>query len=240
MGLRAPESYSFTLPLECRFLLSVPDPLPANPILVLATHGYGMSAAVMSDLTALLLGREVVLASLEAPHEFYLSTTPGNTQIGYNWGTRAHWRAAVRTHHEMIRHVLAECRLRFTIPPSRSLLAGFSQPVGLNYRFVATQPDEFAGVIGICGGIPRDWEESKYQPVSAAILHIARDQDEFYPTGVTCGFEQRLRTRASDVEFHLFAGPHRFPSQAGPVAQAWLDRVFPSTDVLPQAATAVP
>jgi len=103
---------------------------------------------------------------------------------------------------------------------------GFSQPVGLNYRFAATHPDVVRGVIGVCGGVPRDWQDPKYKPVSAALLHISRDADEFYPVASANTFADRLRERAADVEFHMIPGTHRFPSQAAKIIRPWLKRVF--------------
>jgi hypothetical protein len=49
--------------------------------------------------------------------------------------------------------------------------------VALNYRFVASYRDAVRGVIGICGGLPSDWEDGAYQPITAAVLHIARRDD---------------------------------------------------------------
>jgi predicted esterase len=103
---------------------------------------------------------------------------------------------------------------------------GFSQPVGLNYRFAATHPAAVRGVIGICGGLPKNWEEGPYQRVEAALLHIARQEDEFYKPEATAHYPERLRLRASDVEFHLLEGGHRFPSKAGPLVERWIARVF--------------
>jgi predicted esterase len=224
----ATEHRSFRVPIECRYLLEAPQSAGPDSILAVALHGYGMNAAVMLSLARRLLGPEPILASIEAPNQFYLSMhSPDSSEIGYNWGTRAHWRSAVTVHHDMVRSVLAECRARFDVPRRRCLLAGFSQPVGLNYRFAATWPAEAAGVIGICGGVPRDWEEASYSPVDAALLHIARDQDEYYPPETAARFAGRLRLRAADVEFHMLAGAHRFPSQASRIVQPWLERVFP-------------
>ncbi len=96
---------------------------------------------------------------------------------------------------------------------------GFSQPVGLNYRFIGTHPEEAGGVIGICGGVPKDWAEDKYKPVAAPILHISRSEDEYFPTDYVKGFPDRLRQHARDVEFHLLPGGHRFPSKAKPIIE---------------------
>ena len=225
----SPEQYTFTVQLECRYLLHVPDPVPPNPLIILALHGYGSNPEAMLRLTTALASEQhYVVAALQAPNQHYgnLGLPTAESVPAYNWGIRPHWQSAVRLHHDMVRKTLAALRERFHTGPERCLLVGFSQPVGLNYRFVATHPGEVAGVIGICGGVPRDWEEDKYQPVPAAILHVSRDQDEFYPVDVVSTFAERLRRRASDVEFHLLPGPHRFPSKAGEIVRAWIERVF--------------
>jgi predicted esterase len=103
---------------------------------------------------------------------------------------------------------------------------GFSQPVGLNYRFIGTYPEEgVGGVIAMCGGVPKDWEEDKYAPVEAPILHIARSEDEFFPEAVARGFPERLRAHASNVEFHMLPGKHRFPSKAGAVIREFTEKI---------------
>jgi predicted esterase len=208
------------------YLLAPPASGATSPALVLATHGYGMRAEVMLDLVQTWLGSRHWVASIEAPYPVYLGAKPGEGQEGFHWGTKTHWKAGVELHHRILHRVLAECVQRTGVPASRTVLLGFSQPVGLNYRFIATYPDSVGGVIGVCGGPPRDWEDNPdYKPVPAALLHIARDQDEYYPVDVVNRFEGRLKTRASDVEFHLLPGPHRFPSAAKQIALRWLDRV---------------
>jgi predicted esterase len=183
----------------------------------------------MLRLTANLVGEHSIVAALQAPNQHYANPGLPNAEsvAAYNWGIRPHWESSVRLHHDMVRKAFAQLRRRFELPARRCLLVGFSQPVGLNYRFIATYPEEAGGVIGICGGVPRDWEEDKYLPVRAALLHISRDQDEFYPIPVVSTFADRLRVRASDVEFHLLPGQHRFPSKADGIVRPWMARVFP-------------
>jgi predicted esterase len=74
--------------------------------------------------------------------------------------------------------------------------------------------------------VPKNWEEGPYQKVQAALLHIARREDEFYKPEVTERYPERLRLRAADVEFHQLEGGHRFPSKAGPLVERWIERVF--------------
>jgi predicted esterase len=220
------EQHVFETRMECYYSLHVPELIDDTTLLAVALHGYGSNADDMMRLTVPAVGRRHIVASLQAPNQHY-STPPGAaaSREAYNWGIRQHWRAAIDLHHRMVREVISSLRERFQVGPERTVLAGFSQPVSLNYRFVGTHPGWVRGVIGICGGVPRDWEETEYR-VDAAILHIARDADEFYPTADVEKFPDRLRTHASDVEFHLLPGSHRFPSHAGAVIQPWLKRVY--------------
>jgi len=222
------EQLTFEARLECRYLLHTPEKLDRNSLLIITLHGYSSNPEVMLRLTGGLVGEGHVIAAIEAPNQQYVTAGLPNREsvAGYNWGIGAHWGSAVRLHHEMVLQTLVQLRQRFQMGKERCLLMGFSQPVGLNYRFAGTHPGEVGGILGICGGVPRDWEEDKYQKVEAAVLHISRDQDEFYPVAVVEKFPERLRKHADDVEFHLLEGPHRFPSKAGGIVRGWMDRVF--------------
>lgn len=222
------EENTFAARLDCRYLLHTPPNQTGNPLLVIALHGYSSSPEAMLPLTLRMVGEEHVVASIQAPYQHYVSKglPEAGSGSGYNWGISQHWASAVRLHHEMVIEVMGELRERFRTGPERCLLVGFSQPVGLNYRFAATYPEQVGGVIGICGGVPRDWQEPKYKPVRAAVLHISREDDEFYPPSVAATFPERLKQRANDVEFHLISGAHRFPSKADAIVRPWLKRVF--------------
>jgi predicted esterase len=65
-----------------------------------------------------------------------------------------------------------------------------------------------------------------YQPVSAAVLHIARRQDEWYPPAVTEQYPARLRLRVVDLEFHFLDGGHHFPSKGNTIVEGWLARIL--------------
>jgi predicted esterase len=218
------EKRSFEARLECHYLLHVPGRIDERTRLVLALHGYSSNPHDMLRLTRTMLGSGHVIASLQAPSQFFRTHAPAS-EVGYCWATHAHPESSVRLHHEMLLHVIGEVGDRFRIGPARRILIGFSQPVGLNYRFAATHPGAVRGVIGLCGGIPKNWEEGDYQEVTAALLHIARKEDEIFPPAVTETYPGRLRLRAADVEFHLLDGGHRFPSKGGPIVENWLSRL---------------
>ncbi len=219
-----PRHCTFTARLDCHYLLYAPDTVTSQTLLVAALHGFGQTPEVMLRLTGNMLGPKHIIAAVQGPSPFYMSQT--TNQVGYCWITHRHADSFIRLHHEMIRHVLHETGREYGIPAERRMLVGFSQPVGLNYRFAATYPAEVRGVIGICGGVPKNWEDGPYQETQAALLHIARREDEFYKPEVTERYAERLRLHANDVEFHLLEGGHRFPSKAGPLVESWIERVF--------------
>jgi predicted esterase len=224
--LTTPEECTFTASLDCHYLLQLPEVVGDRTLLVVTLHGYGSNPEVMMRLTRAMLGPNHVIASLQAPSQFFLGAGNPNSEVGYCWATHKHSASSIRLHHEMLLHVFNEAGRRCQIPVSRRLLVGFSQPVGLNYRFSATSPGAVRGVIGICGGVPKNWDDGDYKPVEAALLHIARREDEFYPPSVTEQYAERLRRRAQDVAFHLLDGGHRFPSKAGAIVEPWIERVF--------------
>jgi len=226
MPSKAGERRTFSARLDCHYLLYVPPGIDASTLLVAALHGFGSNPEIMLRLTQNLLGPRHVIAAIQAPSQFFLGQH--SSEVGYCWATHKHSEESVRLHHDMLLYVLDEVGRQYALPAERRLLVGFSQPVGLNYRFAATHPEAMRGVVGICGGVPKNWEEGPYQKVSAALLHIARTEDEFYPPAVTESYAQRLRLRADDVEFHMLEGGHKFPSKAGPIAEKWMDRVFQS------------
>jgi predicted esterase len=221
---------STAVPFEAEYLLHVPENVGERTLLVLALHGYGSNPEAMLQLSEMALGGDAIIASLRAPNQHYLSSGPLGTpmpgsEVGYNWGTNQHAAQNIELHHRIVRTVSGELRARFGVPAWRTVLMGFSQPVGLNYRLIGTHPEQAGGVIAMCGGVPKDWEEDKYGRVEAPILHIARSEDEFFPEAVARGFPGRLRAHATNVEFHMLPGKHRFPSKAGAVIREFAEKI---------------
>jgi len=215
---------TFSARLDCHYLVSAPPALGPGTPLVVTLHGFAQTPEMMLPLTRNLFGADAVIASLAGPNQFFLNDQTSN--IGYGWNTNRHAASAIRLHHDMVLHVLNEAGREYGIPPARRFVAGFSQPVSLNYRFAATHPAALRGVLAICGGLPGDWETGPYQPVTAAVLHIARRADQFYPPEVTEQYPERLRLRVKDQEFHLIDGGHRIPSAGHAIVGNWLSRVL--------------
>ncbi len=222
MPLEKTENRNFWLPLRCTYLLHTPEHLRENPLLIVTLHGHAMTPDAMLQLTAPLVGEGHYIAALQGPYQLWVNETGSpRSRVAFHWATNFEAGYSRRLHHDMILHVLGEVGL----PAARTVLLGFSQSVSLNYRFICTHPEAVRGAIGICGGVPGDWEQGAYQESHAAALHIATREDEFYPPAVTERYPERLRTRIPDVEFHLLEGGHRMPSAARPIIQVWLQRI---------------
>ncbi len=215
---------TFAARLDAHYLLRAPERVDAGTPLVVAVHGFGSNPEAMLELTARLFDEPVVLASLQGPNQFFLGAD--TREVGYGWITNRRPAESIRLHWDMVLHVLEEAGERFAIPAARRLLVGFSQGVALNYRFAASCPGAVRGVVGICGGVPGDWADPAYHPVDAALLHIARREDRYYPPEVTTEYAGRLRQRASDVEFHMLEGGHTMPSAGHRVVGPWVKRIL--------------
>jgi len=100
---------------------------------------------------------------------------------------------------------------------------GFSQSCALNYRFAFTHGEALRGVVGICGGLPGDWETNTvYDHTRASVLHLSGTRDEFYTPVRVADYAARLRTRSADVETRAYDAGHEFvPAMRGDV-RAWL------------------
>jgi len=215
---------TFSARLGCRYLLDASEPVDSSSVLVAALHGFGQNAEDMLRLTRLMVGSRHAIAAIEGPYGFFSGTA--TDKVGYGWITSRRPAESIRLHHEMVLHVLEDAGSELAIPPDRRLLVGVSQSVSLNYRFAEAHPDAIRGVVAVCGALPGDWDDQHPAPLRAAVLHIARRQDEFYPPERTEQYARRLRLRCDDVEFHQFEGGHRFPSGSGPVWENWLNSIL--------------
>ena len=223
-SMRDLEDRLFSMRLDCHYLVLAPHGIDSHTPLALALHGFGGNPVTMLQLTARLFDVQPVIAALQGPNQFFVAAD--RREVGYGWVTSRRPTESIRLHHEMVLHVADEAGREFGIPRERRLLVGFSQSVALNYRLAATHPDAVRGIIAICGGLPGDWDDGPYQAVTAAVLHLARRGDEYYPPTVTERYTERLQRRAANVEFHLIDGGHQMPSAGNQIVGPWLRRTL--------------
>lgn len=219
-----PVDRTFSARLDCHYRLLTPDVIDERTLLVVTLHGFGASPELMMRPTQRLFGTRPVMAALEGPYRFFRGTD--TRDVGYGWITSQRPAESIRLHRDMVLHVLDEAGRQFDIPPERRILVGFSQAGALNYRFGVTCPQAIRGVIGICCGLPGEWDDSTARPMAPHALHIARRDDEYYRPEVTGRYAERLAKQFGDVEFHMIDGTHTMPSEGARIVTPWLERVL--------------
>jgi phospholipase/carboxylesterase len=203
--------------------LFVPVTKPAP--LLLALHGYGASKQQMMREARQMAPEEFAIASVQGFHQHMREPKEkgGPLRFGFGWVTNFRPEESVATHHQALLDLVGTLTREHVIDGERIFLLGFSQSCALNYRFAFTHPEVLRGVIGICGGLPGDWETSvAYQPTKASVFHLAGVHDEFYTPERVADYRERLTLRAVDVEFRSYEAAHEIVEEMRKDVAAWL------------------
>src|SRR6266705_1184115 len=195
--------------------------------LLITLHGYGAS-----KWHALREGKQVApegfaIAALQGPHQHLREPKEpgGPLRFGFGWLTNFHPEESVAVHHGALLDLIHSLTAEGIADPGRIFLLGFSQSCALNYRFAFSHSQVLRGVIGICGGMPGDWETNElYKKTRAAVFHLAGERDEYYPTARVEGYAAQLRTRARDVEFRGYDAGHEIVEAMRLDIREWLSR----------------
>jgi predicted esterase len=190
-----------------------------------ALHGYGSNKASMMKLARKITGDDFAVASLQGPHQHIVEPAKKGEPLGYGFGWLTNFRPeeSIALHHRAVAEVVGGLVKEGAADPKRVYLFGFSQSVALNFRFAFTHPELLAGVVGVCGGIPGDWEEAgKYQPASFRVLYAGGERDEYYPPGKIRENAEKLGRLCPSVEVRLFDADHEVAPDAVPVIREWL------------------
>jgi len=201
-----------------------PAPISPAPLLI-ALHGYGGNKRQMMREAQLLAPKTFAIASLQGFHQHIREPreTTGPLRFGFGWLTNFRSEESVALHHEALSALIQTLIDQGLADPARIFLLGFSQSCALNYRFAFTHRQYLRGVIGICGGIPGDWETSAlYQPAAVDVFHLAGTRDEFYPPERVRDYERQLRTRASSVAFKSYDAAHEIVPEMREDVVQWL------------------
>src|SRR6266850_8274022 len=164
------------LSAEVKLYFDVHKPVVLPAPLLIALHGYGASKRQMMREAQALVPEGFGIASLQGFHQHMKEPKEpgGPLRFGFGWLTNFHPEESVAIHHRALLDLMQTLIGEGVTDPARIFLLGFSQSCALNYRFAFTYPNRLRGVVGICGGLPGDWETStQYQPTNAAIFHLA-------------------------------------------------------------------
>lgn len=213
-----------TAAVKLYYDLHLPATQPA-PLLI-ALHGYGAHKRQMMREAVGLAPDGFAIASLQGFHQHIKEpkVTGGPLRFGFGWLTNFHPEDSVGVHHQALLDLIETLVNEGVADPKRIFLLGFSQTCALNYRFAFTHSDCLRGVIGICGGLPGDWDTSEsYQPTSAAVFHLAGERDEYYPPARFADYEARLKLRAAEVEFKSYEAAHEMIPAMREDLRLWLE-----------------
>jgi phospholipase/carboxylesterase len=193
--------------------------------LFIALHGYGASKWHAMREAKMIAPEGFALASLQGPYQHLREPKEkgGPLRFGFGWLTNYRPEESVAIHHHALIEMIEALIVAGVIDSKQIFLLGFSQSCALNYRFAFTHPDILRGVIGICGGLPGDWETSElYQPTEAAVFHLAGTRDEYYAPARVEHYAAQLRTRARTVEFRSYDAGHEISPAMREDIRAWL------------------
>ena len=214
-----------TLLANTKLYYDVYRPTDSTSPLLIALHGYGANKKQMMREAKQMAPQNFAIVSLQGFYQHIKEPKEpgGPLRFGFGWLTNFHPEDSVAIHHQALLDLIATLTNEGVAKPNQIFLLGFSQACALNYRFAFTHPEVLRGVVGICGGIPGDWETSEtHQPTRAAVFHLAGMRDEFYPPSRVADYEERLRLRAPNVGFKSYDAEHEIVASMRDDVRAWL------------------
>lgn len=223
----SPAVVSISVPLRLYSALP-PEPGPGKAPVLLAMHGYAMTALPMLGLAKQFAPPSHLIVAIQGPQSAYApDSSPEEPKVGFHFGVspdaednRAVHRAAVAA--------AIEWAAGHGGDPSRVSLAGFSHSCSFNYRLALAPPHgaAFRAVVALCGGVPGDWTPDGPPGTSLSkatpVLHVSTREDEWYALEKSTSFKNRLAPRFGSVEQLFFDGGHRAPSAAFPAIREFL------------------
>ena len=193
--------------------------------LLIALHGYGAFKEQIMREAQLMAPDNFAIASVQGFHQHIKEPRQpgGPLRYGFGWLTSYRSEESVAVHHQALLDLIRILTEEGVADPSRVFLLGFSQSCAVNYRFAFTHPERLRGVIGICGGLPGDWDESGlYREASFDVFHLAGTRDEFYGPERVANYEQQLGQRARSVKFKSYDAAHEIVPEMRTDVKQWL------------------
>lgn len=222
-----PTAIEHTLTAEIKLYYDLLLPQAGAAPMLVALHGYGANKKQMLREAQAVAPEGFAIASLQGHHQHLKEPKEpgGPLRFGFGWLTNFHPEESVAVHHRALLNIVEALTDQGVADPKRVFLLGFSQTCALNYRFAFAHPEVLRGVIGICGGLPGDWEESNlYKQTEAAVFHLSGERDEFYPPARTSDYASQLCLRACDVEFRSYDAGHEIVQPMRNDIREWLKK----------------
>jgi phospholipase/carboxylesterase len=215
---------SLTTEIKLYYDLHLPAIQPA-PLLI-ALHGYGASKRQMMREARQMAPANFAIATLQGFHQHLKEPKEpgGPLRFGFGWLTNFRPEESVSLHQKALVDLIEVLVSEGVVDPQRVFLLGFSQSCALNYRFAFSHPGHLHGVIGICGGMPGDWETSEvYKSTEASVFHLAGARDEFYPPERVADYGERLGLRTRNVKVESYDAAHEIVPTMRQDVRDWLE-----------------
>ncbi|HEY6805782.1 MAG TPA: dienelactone hydrolase family protein [Pyrinomonadaceae bacterium] len=197
----------------------------ANAPLLIALHGYGANKRYMMQEAQFVAPEGFAIASLQGYYQHMREPNEkgGPMKFGFGWVTNFRPEDSVAIHHRALLDLIDKLVRLGIADPQQIFLLGFSQACAMNYRFAFTHPKMLSGVIGMCGGMPGDWETSdRYRDTEADVFHLTGTRDDFYTAERIRDYERQLRMRAAEVTFKLYDAAHEITQPMRNDIKEWL------------------
>jgi phospholipase/carboxylesterase len=220
------EDLTLRAEIKLYYDLYVPDGNEPHPLLI-ALHGYGAHKRQMMREARSIAPPNFTIASLQGFHQHMKEPKEkgGPLRFGFGWVTNFHPEESVALHHRALIDLMDDLTSRGVAHNKRIFLLGFSQSCALNYRFAFTHADRLRGVVGICGGLPGDWETSEsYRETEAAVFHLCGSRDEFYTPERVKDYPARLGERARALQLKSYDAGHEIVPEMREDVRAWLEQ----------------
>lgn len=219
------EDLSLEARVKLYYDLHRPSKTPA-PLLI-ALHGYGANKRYMMREAKQIAPEEFAIVSLQGLYQHMREPKEpgGPLRFGFGWVTNFRPEESIAIHHQAILDLIEKLTADGVVDRTKIFLLGFSQSCALNYRFAFSHPEYLRGIVGMCGGIPGDWDSNpNYQPTPAKVFHLTGTRDEFYTTERVHDYEQQLGTRASSVTFKRYDAAHEIVQDMRDDVKLWLSQ----------------
>lgn len=193
--------------------------------MLIGLHGYGAHKRQMMREARQMAPPDFAVASLQGFHQHFKEPREqgGPPRFGFGWLTSFRPEDSHAVHHGALLDLIETLVEEGIADRKHIFLLGFSQSCALNFRFAFTRAESLRGVIGICGGLPGDWETSElYAQTNASVLYLHGETDEVYPPARVLDYGARLRERASDVEVKSYPAAHEITPAMREDVRAWL------------------
>lgn len=194
--------------------------------LLIAVHGYGGNKRAMMREARAIAPENFAIAALQGFHQHWREQTTEKGQmpkVGFAWLTNYHAEDSVAVHHRAISDLIENLIMKGVADKNNVFLLGFSQACALNFRFAFSKPGQLTGVVGISGGIPGDWQTSDaYQNISAPVLYVYGDADEFYPLEKFDENAVQLKSHTANLQTKGYPAKHEITAAMRDDIKVWL------------------